>query len=78
MQSLSLKLTTVVSSGGAIYFLLLFYHAEICILRLKGWKLGEGLSVKSLHGANLYNSFVRYARPFVLVFWGSICVVFSD
>jgi len=58
-QSLSLQITMVCSSGLAIYFLCDFYYAELCVARLKGWKLAPGFCPRALKGANLWNQFLR-------------------
>ena len=52
----------MVITGIAIYFLVWFYHAELCILRLKGWKISPGFSFKALKGGNLMNRFVMDVR----------------
>lgn len=58
-QSLSLQMTMVCSSGLAVYFLCDFYHAELCVARLKGWKLAPGFCPRALKGANLWGQFLR-------------------
>ena len=58
-QSLSLQTTMMCSSGLAVYFLCDYYHAELCVARLKGWKLAPGFCPRALKGANLWNQFLR-------------------
>ncbi len=58
-QSLSLQITMVVSTCVAVKFLCDFYHAELCIARLKGWKLAPGFCPRALKGANLWSQFLR-------------------
>jgi len=58
-QSLSLQITMVCSSVVAVYFLCDFYYAELCVARLKGWKLAPGFCPRALKGANLWNQFLR-------------------
>ena len=49
----------VVSTCVAVKFLCDFYHAELCIARLKGWKLAPGFCPRALKGANLWSQFLR-------------------
>jgi len=58
-QSLSLQITMVCSSGLAVYFLCDFYYAELCVARLKGWKLAPGFCPRALKGADLWHQFLR-------------------
>ena len=58
-QSLSLQMTMMCSSGLAVYFLCDFYYAELCVARLKGWKLAPGFCPRALKGADLWNQFLR-------------------
>jgi len=58
-QSLSLQLTTMVSTAIALYYLWQYYHAELCVMRLKGCKIAPGFTVRALKGANLWGQLIR-------------------
>ncbi|EKX36885.1 hypothetical protein GUITHDRAFT_116908 [Guillardia theta CCMP2712] len=58
-QSLSLELTTMVSTAIAFYYLWQYYHAELCVMRLKGCNIAPGFSVRALKGANLWGQLIR-------------------
>jgi hypothetical protein len=59
VQSLALLFTALVSSGICLYHLVWFYHAEMCLLRIRGWKLPPGFTSRSLKSADLWWQFIR-------------------